>query len=110
MPKSSQPLFLARRSYRRRRMMDAARLLPVAGAVILMLPVLWAPGETEAPDTGRGTVYLFASWALLIAAAALIARGLGPALDEDDAAEGTNDLAALLYEPPRPPADDRAEG
>ena len=88
MPKASQPLFLARRSYRRRRMMDAARVLPVAGAVILMLPALWSPEATPEPDTARGTVYLFAAWGMLIACAFLLARRLGDAQYEEETAEG----------------------
>ena len=32
-----QPPFLARKTYRRRRMMDAARMLPVLGALVVGL-------------------------------------------------------------------------
>lgn len=80
MPHAGQPLFLARRSYRRRRMMDAVRLLPALGAVLLMLPLLWRPAESAEPDTAHGMIYLFAVWVLLILAALALARGLGPAL------------------------------
>jgi hypothetical protein len=70
------PLFLQRRPYRRRRKIDAARLLPVFGAFLLLLPMLWAP----AGDEGRGTVgdglYLFVVWAGLIAVARLLAPSL----------------------------------
>ncbi|MDP1670141.1 MAG: hypothetical protein Q8Q63_10495 [Phaeovulum sp.] len=76
----TQPLFLARRSYRRRRMMDAVRLLPGFGAVLIMLPLLWRTAETPEPDTAEGLVYLFAVWVLLIAAAFALSRGLAPAL------------------------------
>lgn len=71
------PVFLARRSYRQRRMRDAARLLPVAGAFLFLLPILWAPAETEARDTAIDGVYLFVVWFVLIVTAALMARGLG---------------------------------
>jgi len=83
------PLFLARRSYRRRRMMDAARLLPLAGLVMILLPVLWHPADTPVPDTARGMIYLFAVWVGLILAAAALARGLAPALDAEEEAEGS---------------------
>lgn len=103
MPLSPPPLFLARRSYRRRRMMDAARLLPLAGLVLVLMPALWAPAHTPAPDTARGLIYLFAVWALLVAAAAVLSRGLAPALDAEDEAEGTPpDLRAET--PAAPPA------
>ncbi|MGD9919378.1 MAG: hypothetical protein AB7U46_15300 [Paenirhodobacter sp.] len=89
MPRSGPPpLFLARRSYRRRRMMDAARLLPVLGAILFLLPGLWHPAETPAPDTGRGGLYLFAIWCGLVAAGFALARGLAPALDAEEEAEG----------------------
>jgi hypothetical protein len=80
MPQLGQPLFLARRSYRRRRMMDAVRLLPALGAVLLMMPLLWHPADTAEPDTAHGMIYLFAVWVLLIVAAFALARALAPAL------------------------------
>ena len=89
MPGAGTPLFLARRSYRRRRMMDAARLLPLAGVVLILLPMLWHPAATPVPDTGRGMIYLFAVWLGLILAAAALARGLAPALDAEEEAEGS---------------------
>lgn len=88
MPGTGQPLFLARRSYRHRRLMDAARLLPLFGAVLVLLPALWRPAETIAPDTGRGGLYLFAVWLCLVVAGAALARGLAPALDAEEEAEG----------------------
>lgn len=76
MKRPGLPLFLQRRPYRRRRKIDAARLLPVFGAFLLLLPMLWAP----AGDEGRGTVndglYLFLVWAGLIAVARLLAPSL----------------------------------
>ena len=86
---SGTPLFLARRSYRRRRMMDAARLLPLLGLVLILLPMLWHPEDTAVPDTARGLIYLFAVWVFLILAAAALARGLAPALDAEEEAEGS---------------------
>jgi hypothetical protein len=88
MPNNAQPLFLARRAYRRRRMMDAARILPVVGAVLFMLPVLWRPAETTLADTAPGAIYLFAVWVLLILAAVLLARALGPSMNDDEGGEG----------------------
>ena len=94
MPQTGQPLFLARRSYRRRRMMDAVRMLPVLGMVLFMLPSLWLPGETPRPDTGRGGLYIFAVWAGLVVGLAFagvmlmtrfwgrVIRKVGPRLDQ----------------------------
>ncbi len=89
MPGSAAPLFLARRSYRRRRVMDAARLLPLFGAVLIVMPALWHPAASPAPDTGRGLIYLFAVWFGLVAVAAALSRGLAPAIDAEDEAEGS---------------------
>jgi len=72
-----QPLFLARQSYRRRRLVDATRLLPVLGGLLLALPLLWQ-GGAEPWLTSRIGLYLFAVWFGLIAAAALLGRWLAP--------------------------------
>lgn len=85
------PLFLKRRSYRRRRLHDAARLLPVFGAFLVFLPMLWAPAATETRDTAPDGLYLFAIWAAMIGAAALLAPGLSsdsPDEPEDGQEEG----------------------
>lgn len=72
------PPFLERRVYRRRRLRDAARLLPILGAVLFALPVMWTgPAGASDASTARGGVYVFAAWAALIVAAALLSRGLG---------------------------------
>lgn len=70
------PVFLPARGYRLRRLHDAARLVPVFGAVLFLLPVLWSPGETEARGTAPDAIYLFLVWAGLIGVAAVLARGL----------------------------------
>jgi hypothetical protein len=64
-----EPLFLARRTYRRRRLMDALRLLPWLGAFLFGLPLLWRD-----PTTAHGLIYLFAAWALLIVLSAALVR------------------------------------
>lgn len=70
-----QPLFLARTVYRKRRLRDAARMLPIFGFVLMMLPMLW-------PHSGANWVYLFGIWVGLIASAAILAKGLGSDTDE----------------------------
>ncbi|WP_323036640.1 hypothetical protein [Pararhodobacter sp.] len=44
MERRRTPLYLERETYRRRRIMDAARVLPVLGFVLILLPVLWTQG------------------------------------------------------------------
>lgn len=76
MKRPRTPLFLAPRSYRKQRLRDGARLLPVVGAFLVLLPILWAPAETEARDTAPDGLYLFVVWAVLVVVAALMSRGL----------------------------------
>ena len=77
-----QPIFLERARYRRRRLGDAARLLPVLGAVLFAFPILWAGHRTVG-----GLVYIFGAWAVLILGTALISRRLG-GRGPDDAPQG----------------------
>ncbi|MCB2115111.1 MAG: hypothetical protein KDE00_02125 [Rhodobacteraceae bacterium] len=92
MPASKPPKFLARNSYRRRRMIDAARVLPLVASFLFFIPVLWRPSETPEPDTARGWIYIFAAWVVLIVAALVLSRLLeraGRGADEvADDAEG----------------------
>jgi hypothetical protein len=85
MSRRSSPLFLARASYRRRRLRDAARLLPILGAFLLLLPLLWAP-DNKIRMTSGDMIYFFTVWLLLIVAAAVFGRGLhsGDRADEGE--------------------------
>lgn len=68
-----EPLFLARGSYRRRRLQDAARLLPWLGVFLFALPLLWTDARTTV-----GLIYLFAAWIVLIGLTLALARRLSP--------------------------------
>lgn len=68
-----------------RRLVDAARLLPLFGGFLILLPILWVPGDTAARDTAPAGIYLFGVWAVLIVAAALLAPLLANAADTADA-------------------------
>lgn len=82
MKPARQPLFVAPRIYRSRRLRDAARILPVAGLALMLLPMLWTPAGEAARSTARDGIYLFVLWGALI----LAARLLAPRLSEDDPA------------------------
>ena len=75
-----RPLFLARHGYRRRRIMDAARVLPILGGFLFFLPLLWR-GEG---GTRSGVVFLFAIWAGLIVAAFILSLSLRHDIDNPD--------------------------
>ncbi|MFK7754582.1 MAG: hypothetical protein AB8B51_18790 [Sedimentitalea sp.] len=73
-------VFVERSTYRRRRLMDAARLLPVLGALMFAVPLLWGGAGDAAKDgakdgagitTSDAMLYIFCAWALLIAMAFL---------------------------------------
>jgi hypothetical protein len=64
-------VFLARKGYRLRRAMDAARFLPIVGGFLFFLPLLWPGGYT-----GQGVIYLFSIWAILIVVSAALSRML----------------------------------
>jgi hypothetical protein len=85
MARPKRPLFLARAPYRRRRLRDAARLLPVFGALLLILPLLW-PTADAARLTSGDVIYFFVLWVLMILAAAAVAPGLrtGDQPDEEE--------------------------
>jgi hypothetical protein len=85
MARPKPPLFLARASYRRRRLRDAARLLPIVGVFLLVLPTLWvADGRIHL--SGADLVYFFTVWLLLVVIAAVFSRGLrhGERVGEED--------------------------
>ena len=75
------PVFLARETYRRRRLMDAARLLPFLGVFAFALPVLWF----NSPATSGAKIYLFVAWLALIVMTGVLAARLNrePPEDED---------------------------
>ncbi|MDF1729247.1 MAG: hypothetical protein P1U53_16025 [Sulfitobacter sp.] len=73
---AAQRLFLERRSYRRRRLMDLVRLLPVLGLGLFMLPLMWSGADEGAPQMGtaRALIYLFGAWITLTVLAFLLWR------------------------------------
>lgn len=106
--------FLARQAYRRQRLMDAARILPILGAILVFLPMIWV--SEEAPwSMGHAIVYFFGLWAGLVAISAILARLLsepirgrrGRVLAGDTDADA--DAQAAPVWAPMPP-DDQADG
>ena len=84
MSRQPGPMFLERRTYRRRRLMDAARLLPLIGLLLFLVPLLWTPDRADSASTARSTIYVFAVWFGLIAGAFVLSRVLsGPAPGAD---------------------------
>ena len=68
-------VFLERKSYRRRRLLDGLRVLPVLAAWLFLLPVLWPRGaDAAAPTTSSVLVYVFGVWFALTVLCALFTR------------------------------------
>ncbi len=78
--------FLPQDGFRRRRLADAARILPVLGGILMMIPMLWGVdqgGEADPAKTSNAAVYVFCVWAGVIIAAAMLAPFLARIEDED---------------------------
>ena len=76
MARSPRIEFLERSSYRQRRMRDAARLLPVLAAVLMVVPLMWPRATPYQRLTSASMMYLFGLWLILIG----LAYGLGRVL------------------------------
>ena len=72
--RSKTQVFLQKAGYRQRRLQDAAKLVPVLGAVLWMMPLAWqsnAPGEAK---NASALLYIFGVWVLLIVLTAVLSR------------------------------------
>lgn len=81
----SRRLFLGREAYRRRRLLDATRVVTALFALAALLPPIWLPHYFS---YGRGAVWLAVSWTTTILVSAALNHALArPAEteDEDDA-------------------------
>lgn len=72
-PRPTPALFLQQKSYRRRRVRDAVRLLPFLGLILLAIPLAWG-GEGGTEIGTNGLIYVFSVWVVLILLAAILAR------------------------------------
>jgi len=86
MSEQGNPKFLDVKSYRRKRWIDAARILPLVGAIgILMpLPFLFLAAD-DAPPALPLAIYFFVFWLALILAAFVMSYRLPR---EDDVTDG----------------------
>lgn len=81
------PVFVERRTYRRRRLVDAARLLPVLGVALVCLPLLWISDTGTYTSTTYAMIYFFGLWVALVIATGILAKYLkqdAPHMDGDD--------------------------
>ena len=71
--KASEYVYLERRRYRTRRIIEALKVLPVLGIVLFAVPLLWSEGV----KTSDAMIYFFSVWLALVFAAVWLARRLG---------------------------------
>ena len=70
--KPAPPVFLQRASYRKRRLRDAAKLVPFLGMVLLAIPLAWTTGDPAEQIGANGVLYIFGVWLLLIVLTAVL--------------------------------------
>lgn len=67
-------IFLKRSGYRQRRIRDAAKLLPVVGLFILLVPLF--EGREAQTSSSDVLIYLFTAWGILAGLAGLLSLWL----------------------------------
>ena len=72
-PVTEQKLFVEPRNYRARRMVDGLRVLPMAGIVLIAMPLFWG-GSQEPVKSSAVMLFLFGVWISLILLNFLITR------------------------------------
>ncbi len=81
------PLFLERRSYRFRRMMDAVRVMPLLVLAFWMVPLLWPVPETLDSDgvpVSHAVQYIFGIWLAAIVLGFLLWRRTSSQIDPEN--------------------------
>lgn len=80
------PVFVERQRYRRRRLIDALRMLPVIGTLLWAVPLLWRADE-DGMATSDAIIFIFLVWFGLVVAGAVLARAVRRSGIKED--EGT---------------------
>ncbi|MFK7868456.1 MAG: hypothetical protein AB8B58_04360 [Roseobacter sp.] len=79
------PLFLERKSYRRRRLFDAIKLVVFLAFMLFMIPLLWPSGAGEASagmPMSTALSFVFGAWLAVIVIAAGLTVGRNRSQDE----------------------------
>ncbi|WP_420010590.1 hypothetical protein [Tateyamaria sp.] len=92
------PVFLERRSYRQRRLMDALRLLPIFGVLLWMFPLFWPATQDETAQAApipmsAAVIYVFVVWFVLIASSFALRQILRPTFEQQAADLGEADAS-----------------
>jgi len=65
MSKFDDSLFLERKSYRKRRLMDLISMLPFFGTFLFFIPLIWVANAELGPRISVAMIYLFGVWIFL---------------------------------------------
>ncbi len=84
-------IFLERQTYRRRRLIDWIRMLPIIGLILWLVPLLWPVDGSGQVSTSDAVVYLFAVWFVLVVIKAISSTALARARRAEDAERGKPD-------------------
>ncbi|MFP7571109.1 hypothetical protein [Marivita sp. S2033] len=75
-------VFREKRTYRRRRMIDAARLAPLVVLFLWLLPMAWPQDGLEQISSATAFIYIFGIWAVVIMCNWALSRALRHSLDD----------------------------
>lgn len=67
-------VFLERQSYRRRRLIDLVRMVPLIGLFLWAVPLLWGHEGEAAVSTSTAMIYIFGVWFLLVLGTGILSR------------------------------------
>jgi hypothetical protein len=59
-------VFHERRTYRLRRVMDAARVAPLLALILWMIPLIWPQSGDGTVSSAKALIYVFVVWAGII--------------------------------------------
>ena len=75
-------VFHEKRTYRRRRMMDAARVAPLFVLFLWLVPLFWPQEGAGRVSSASALIYIFGIWAVVILFNWALSRNLGRGLDD----------------------------
>lgn len=80
-------VFHEKRTYRKRRLMDAAKVMPVLAIFLWCVPLIWPQSGDGAVTSATALVYIFGAWTGLIILTWILSLALRHTMDEGSDAE-----------------------
>lgn len=75
-------VFHERRTYRRRRVMDAARVAPILALILWTIPLIWPQSGEGTVSSATALIYIFLVWAGIILLTGALSHLLADEVDE----------------------------